>query len=72
MLQDYYNNGYSNCTAPDLFLFFCSQVLSLFLQAYCSSITSLKLELPDTYNYAYDLSTQFILNQIKWIKDKLK
>ena len=63
---------YSNCTVPDLFQFFCSQALSLFLQAYCSSITSLKCELPVTYNYAFDLSTQFILNQTKLIKDKLE
>ena len=77
MLQDCYsdecyNNGYCNCIVPNLFQFFCNQVLSLFFQAYCSSIPSLKFELSVTYNYAYDLSIQIILNQIKLIKNKLR
>ena len=33
-----------------LVLILCSSILSLFLQAYCSSIPSLKFELPITYN----------------------
>ena len=63
---------YNNCTVPYLFQFFYSQVISLFMQAYYSNIPSLKLELPVTYNYAYDLSIQIILNQTKLIKNKLR
>ena len=72
MLYDCYSNNFSICTIPELFQFFSNQVLSLSLQAYCSCIPSLKFELPVTYIYAYDLSTQFILNQTKPVKSKLK
>ena len=70
--NDCYSSDYNNCTIPDLFQFFYNQVLFHLLHAYCISITSLKFELPVTYNYAYDLSTQFILNQTKFIKNILK
>ena len=51
---------------------FVAIFFSIFLQAYCISTPSLKFELPVTYNYAYDLSTQIILNQTKFIKNKLR
>ena len=70
--QQCYNISFNICIVRDLFQFFCNHVLSLSLQAYWSGIPSLKFELPITYNYAYDRSTQFILNQTKLIKNKQK
>ena len=66
-----YINGYNNCIVLDLFLFICGQILSYLSQAYCISIPSLKFELSNTYNYGYDLSTQFIL-KTKFMKNKLR
>ena len=49
----------------------CSQVLSLSLQVCCDSISSLKLELSVTYNYAYNLNINYS-KIVKFIKNKLK
>ena len=63
--QQCYNIGFNIYTVLDLFQFFSNQVLSSSLQAHCYHIPSLKFKLSVTYNYAYDLSIQFILNQNK-------
>ena len=59
LFQDCYSNSYSNSIVPYLFQFFCSHVLSLFLQAYYFRIPSMNSKLLETYNYAHNLSTNY-------------